>query len=258
MLVRPRWIALSAAVVLVAAMCVRLGFWQLHRHEARSAANAIVAASAAQPPAPVATVLQRGVAAAPSTSWRTVTSVGRYDAAQTILIRNQTHEGRAGVHVVVPLVTAEGTALLVNRGFVPRSGGASATVQLPQPPAGEVSVTGAVRPAQGTGDTVVSGGAQRSVPRLDVAALRPVLPYPTFGNAVDLREERPGAPTAPALPDPPRTGFGPNLSYAVQWWVFALFALGGWVLLLRRDLREEAQATTSGDARRGPLASVTE
>ncbi len=44
---------------------------------------------------------------------------GRYDAGRQILIDNRVHAGRAGYHVVTPLVIEDGRAVLVNRGFVP-------------------------------------------------------------------------------------------------------------------------------------------
>ena len=42
------------------------------------------------------------------------------------------------------------------------------------------------------------------------------------------------APGLHAVPLPD-TGFGPHLSYALQWWFFAVGALAGAVVLVRRD-----------------------
>jgi cytochrome oxidase assembly protein ShyY1 len=242
MLRRPRWLALSVLVVVLVVAFVRLGFWQLHRHQARAAASAVVTANYDRPPVPVGELLRPGAPPDPDSTWRPVRATGRYDARQTVLVRNRTHEGRAGVDIVVPLVLPDGSALLVNRGFVPRTRGASSRVDLPPPPAGDVAVVGAVRRAEGSGDTVVTAGAQRSVPRLDVAAVARTLPYPVLAAAVDLREEQPSVAQSPVRPDRPATGLGPHLAYAIQWWVFAAFPIAGWVLLLRRDLLEEAAA----------------
>ena len=54
----------------------------------------------------------RGVAAA----WR---PRGTYDTGAEVLIRNRSLDGAPGYHVVTPLVMADGTAVLVNRGWVP-------------------------------------------------------------------------------------------------------------------------------------------
>ena len=44
---------------------------------------------------------------------------GHYDPARHILLDNQIWNGRAGVHVLTPFYTLDGTAILVNRGWLP-------------------------------------------------------------------------------------------------------------------------------------------
>ena len=239
MLLRRRWLALTAAIVLVVAGCVRLGFWQLHRHQDRSAANALVSDNYERPPVPAADLLDVGSPAGRSSTWRAVRATGTYDPAGATLVRNRTREGKAGVDVVVPLVTTDGPVLLVNRGYLPRTGAATDEVDLPPHPSGEVTVVGHIVPPQGDGSTRLTRGRQLSVPRLDVAAIAAATGRPTYGSAVNLVEEQPAAAAAPAPPEPPGTDFGPNLAYAVQWWMFSVLAIVGWVVFLRRDLRDE-------------------
>ncbi len=45
-----------------------------------------------------------------------MTATGTYDADQTVIVRNRTRDGASGIDVVVPLVTAGGATLLVDRG----------------------------------------------------------------------------------------------------------------------------------------------
>ena len=239
MLLRRRWLALTAVIVLLVVSCVRLGFWQLQRHRDRSAANALVTQNYEQPPAPVADLLDVGRPADRSSTWRAVRATGTYDPAGTTLVRNRTREGKTGVEVVVPLVTVDGPVVLVNRGYLPRTGAATDAVDLPPPPSGEVTVVGHIAPPQGDGSTRLTRGRQLSVPRLDVAVIAAAVGRPTYGSAVHLAQERPAATTAPAPPEPPGTDFGPNLAYAVQWWMFGVLAIVGWVVFLRRDLRDE-------------------
>lgn len=242
MLLTRRWLTLTAAVLVFAAVCVRLGLWQWHRHEERRAANALVAANYARPPVPVDDLLSTTQPPQSASVWRAVRAHGTYEPARSILVRNRTHDGATGVHVVVPLRTERGALLLVDRGFVPRTGGASDVVAVPAPPAGVVEVTGHVHQVERDGPTRVTIGAQPSVPRLDVAAIARWLGEPVYGAAIDLASERPAPTTAPVPPEPPVFGSWRNLPYAVQWWLFACLAIVGWLLLLRRDLHDERQA----------------
>ncbi|MGI9038446.1 MAG: hypothetical protein ACR2GQ_06255 [Gemmatimonadota bacterium] len=59
-------------------------------------------------------------------------------------------------------------------------------------------------------------------------------------------EPRAGEPIPVALPDP---GNGPHLSYAIQWFSFALIALVGTGALFRRERQRRALAS------RGPSAA---
>ena len=52
------------------------------------------------------------------TSGGVVTATGTYAADDTVIVRYRTRDGASGVDVVVPLVTADGTALLVDRGWM--------------------------------------------------------------------------------------------------------------------------------------------
>ena len=66
---------------------------------------------------------------------------GTFEPRYTVLLDNKLHHGRPGYHVVQPLLLAQGTRVLVNRGWI--AAGAS-RAQLPEvrTPAGEVSLSG--------------------------------------------------------------------------------------------------------------------
>ena len=56
-----------------------------------------------------------------------MTVTGRYDPQHEILARARTVNGRVGFEIVTPLVLADGTAVLVDRGWVPPAGAGAAT-----------------------------------------------------------------------------------------------------------------------------------
>src|SRR5256885_643269 len=98
-----------------AALCVRLGVWQLSRLRQRRAWNAVIAARLAAPPVtPTALPADSGAA-----HYRTVHVAGRPDYAREVVLTNRSRQGSPGVEVLTPVrVAGSDTLLLVDRGWV--------------------------------------------------------------------------------------------------------------------------------------------
>ena len=243
-----RWVLFALVVVLLCYAAWWLGQWQFSRLEDRKESNAVVRANEDRAPAPVADVLSPGDAVAEDDEWRQVTATGEYDADQTVLVRYRTRDGESGVDVVVPLVTADGTALLVDRGWMPASNQGAGPVDVPSPPTGEVTVDGWVR-ADGTGDsTAVDDHSTRAISSEQIG---PVIGHPVYGGFVELRSED-GEPAAGLQPvDLPELDNGPHFFYGLQWWFFGLLAIVGFCYLAW----DEWRAGRRGDepARTGAL-----
>ena len=223
-----RWLALALVVVLLGAVCVRLGFWQFSRLHDRQASNALIEASLDQEPVDVSTLTDVGTGVDEEDEWRRVTLTGRYDAAEMLLVRYQTNGEERGVDVVVPLVTADGTAALVDRGFLDSPAGTPDTADVPPPPDGEVTVTGWLRrdSTAGSEATAPSDGSVRALAAVEVAESSA---HPLLGGWVQALEESPEPATALAGPEPPELDSGPHFFYALQWFFFALLALAGYL-----------------------------
>lgn len=231
-----RWAVRVLAGLLLVLACVRLGMWQLDRNEERAARNAVIEANANREPVAVDDVLAAGAPARAGAAWTPVTATGRYDVDRELVVRLRPFEGRAGVHVLTPLVTRSGTAVLVDRGFVDHDGPATDRPPIPRPVPGDVDVVGRVRLSEegrGTGGDP-GGGAVRYV---DVDEIAAALPYPVYGAWVELVRQDPAAAEAPVPPPAPTPDAGPHLSYAVQWFLFACIGVGGFVFLVRAESR---------------------
>ena len=166
--------------------------------------------------------------------WRVISARGTYDPSQTVVIRYRTRDGAQGVDVVVPLVTADGTALLVDRGWMATENSGTSTEDVPAPPAGQVDVTGWVR-RDATGDsTTVTDKSTRAISSREISAALGLTTYPGF---VDLDTETP----APAQPlekaELPDLSNGPHFFYGLQWWFFGLLAVGGFLYLAYDEWR---------------------
>ncbi len=245
-LVSRRWILFFAIVVLLAYACLLLGQWQWHRLTSKKASNAIIRANESAAPTPVDRVLRRGVDPPSTDQYKVVSATGTYAVSQTIILRYQTdQDGNAGADVVVPLVTSSGTALLVDRGWVPVGPqGFADTSQVPSPPPGRVTVTGWVRQNGGGSATQVVNASTRAI---SSSQIQPAIGIPVYGGFVDLKTESPApaTPLAPAgLPD---LSNGPHFFYALQWWFFGILAGFGFVYLAweeatgRAELRKAQQ-----------------
>jgi cytochrome oxidase assembly protein ShyY1 len=238
-LVSRRWILFFAVVVLLAYACLLLGRWQWHRLTSTKANNAIIRSNQTAAPTPVDQVLSRGTDPSSADQYKVVSAVGSYDVSHTIVVRYQTHEGNSGIDVVVPLVTASGTALLVDRGWVATSNqGFTDPSQVPPPPAGKVTVTGWVRRDAGGGSAQVVNASTRAI---SSAQIQPAIGIPVYGGFVDLLTETPKA-AAPLVPaDPPDLSNGPHFFYALQWWFFGLLAIFGFGYLAWEEATGRAE-----------------
>jgi len=255
---QPRWLALAFVVVLVVPSFFLLSRWQLSRLDGRRHANAVIDANAEAPTVPIDEVMSAG---APTASigdeqiWRRVTAVGRYDAAAQVLVRKRPLEGRNGFWVATPLVTASGAVLVVNRGWVEAVGGATAVPDVPPPPSGTVTVTGRVQPSELAPASQPTDLPVGQVTDLDVALVGGGANlYPGY---VDLVSSEP--PQAEGLsPVPvPDLSDGPHLSYALQWVIFAIVAVVGFVLLVRRERDYADEVYVEDAAPGGAEASAT-
>ena len=240
-----RKILLCIVAVGLSALFVRLGFWQLDRHGERSAG-----------------VRERAVRAeAPRLEWsgprdvppdttgligRRARLSGRWDRAREVVIRSRTLDGRAGAEVLTPLRVGgdAGQIVMVLRGWLPAPDGLRPDLASgwadPRAAAADAGPPGQVEGVlvssrDGRGGQPlrvdIAGTQHLAIAGLDLALVREestVDPSPHVLRADD--------PPAGAVLRPAReveTDAGPHLSYAIQWFAFAIIGLGGTVILLR-------------------------
>lgn len=224
--------ALLAGVVLLA-LLLNLGSWQLGRASEKSALQARWEQRAALPPVSPSTLLtERAEARADrQVAWR-----AQFAPDQYLLLDNRLHRGRPGYHVVA-LASAEGVLVPVNLGWI---AGDPARQSLPVPtlPEGEVSLAGRVYVPSGKPLMMQEPVAPASLPapvqtlywenwpaELADLAGQPLLPF-----EVRIDPNSPVALTAewPVV----NQSSSQHIGYAVQWFAMAavLFLIGIWRL----------------------------
>ncbi len=240
-LVSRRWVLFAMTVAVLAWGAWLLGEWQFHRLAERKELNAIVARNTSAPAAPVSEVLAPDQPVAASEEWRVVTATGIYATDDTVIVRYRTRDGASGSDVVVPLVTRQGPALVVDRGWLATDNSGTVPVDVPAPPSGEVTVTGWVR-ADATGDsTAVSTGASGdtlSTRAISSDRIGEAIDRQVYGGFVDLRSESPAPATSLEPAEPPELDNGPHFFYGLQWWFFGGLAIAGFGYLAYDEWRK--------------------
>jgi cytochrome oxidase assembly protein ShyY1 len=224
-----RWLLFLLAVIVLAYGTWWLGAWQFHRLHNTRQSNTYIRTNESMTPVPIDQVLAPGRPVASQDEWKRVTVTGTYDPKHTITWRYLTNDhSESGVDEVVPLVTADGTAVLVDRGWVASADPTSLPADPPQAPTGQVTVVGWVR-QDGTGSAT-------SVADLGTRALSSVtagkaIGHPVYGGFLDLQTED-GSP-APGVTqvDMPELNDGPHFFYGIQWWFFGVLAIIGFIYL---------------------------
>ncbi|MEV4202500.1 SURF1 family cytochrome oxidase biogenesis protein [Micromonospora globbae] len=248
-LLTPRWLGILALTLVAATVMVFLGNWQLDRYRGRTEINERIDAGARMAPTPLRDALSAptggagtaGPAPAEDKVWTRVTVTGRYDPSNMVLVRSRTVDSRVGFEVVTPLVLGDGTAVLVDRGWIPPApGGATARPDLPATPSGEVTVVGRVHESESGAGAVERRDGRLETRRIAVPRLARELPYPVYGAYLLLDEQTPAADPAFTAVPIGHTNNWQNFGYVVQWWLFAGMTLFGYGWAARREARRAA------------------
>lgn len=206
---------------------VVLGNWQLGRAaEKRALDEEFSRAEPALPLPPASIAVPR---------YQRVTASGSYDIDHQFLLDNMSESGSAGVHVLTPLLLADGNAVLVDRGWVPFG---ATRDSLP-----DVAVAGASRTVAGRLDQLPRPSIRLQAPPAD--GWPRLTSFPEMNElATDLGREL--YPQMILLDSQELDGYvrnwhvpGPtslrHLGYAIQWFAFAATAVAIWFALgLRR------------------------
>jgi cytochrome oxidase assembly protein ShyY1 len=242
---RPRWIASHALVLVLVAVMIWAGFWQLRRYGERRDLNRTVAERQEARPVSLSEV------DVDDAEWRRVEVTGRYDVDAEVMVRNRTQDGRPGVWILTPLLLDDGTAVAVNRGFVPASSVPDEVPVEAAAPSGEVTVTGLLQETETRGrfgPTDPEGGTLEVLSRVDLARLQAQVADDLFPMWVLLEEQVPPAGDVPVPVTPPEPfSETTHLSYAFQWFAFTVIALVGYPMILRRQARSEEHRRRRAD-----------
>ena len=228
-----RWIILFAALAL-AGLTARLGLWQLDRAAQKERLQSAIDSRRALPPLE-ADGLARDEAQAFVQHHRLVELRGRWQPQHTVFLENRQMQGRPGFYVLTPLQLPDGSAVVVQRGWLPRDIRDRTLVRAPPLPDGEVVVPARIAPPPSRLYDFDGGETGPIRQNLDVAAFaretglalrplsvqqtQPTQPVPGDGLASTAWPDDGLLRTWPAV----AVDVGKHHGYAFQW--FSLSAL---------------------------------
>ena len=235
-----RNLAFLALALVAAAVCARLGFWQLSRLRERQEANALVASRLRLPEATSLRELPADTAAA---RFRRVRLTGRFDYDHEVRLTGRSRNGSPGVNVVTPFRLADtNVAVLVNRGWVYSPNGADADLARWREEDGATVVGFVTTLGARRGSARSATADARSLRWVDEREIARAAGYGVApltvvrqdsASAIARRDSTPARLAVPPLDE------GPHRGYAVQWFVFALIALVGPAVLFTKLRREQ-------------------
>ncbi|MEX8193406.1 SURF1 family protein [Comamonas guangdongensis] len=241
-----RFVLITLAAVLCAAIAASLGFWQLGRAAQKQALFDAIARQQAQAPwhnAQLAAKLPMvtepiGAGQAQELLHRPAQLQGQWLAEQTVFLDNRQMQGRVGFYVLTPLRLAapyEHVVIIVQRGWVPRNFMERTALPEVRTPDGTVSIAGRLESppsklleleAAGDGGADPDGQKSRILQNADIAQWAHRSGLPLLGLSLVQTE---GTAGDGLLRDWPQINAGvqKHYGYAAQW-----FGLGILVVLL--------------------------
>lgn len=226
---------LSGIMILLAVVFASLGAWQVQRLFWKLDLIARVDARVHSEAMPAPPASEWADISAAKDEYRHVTANGRFDHSKAVTVQAVTELG-AGFWVVTPLVRDDGSAILINRGFVPADR-RDPVSRAAGDPSGPVRVTGLLRITEPGGGFLRSNdpAAGRWYSR-DVTAI---------AKAQGLANAAPYFIDADATPNPGGLPVGgltvvsfrnSHLVYALTWFALAAMSVAAGYLIYRRRL----------------------
>ncbi|AXT86415.1 hypothetical protein C6I20_15360 [Aeromicrobium sp. A1-2] len=221
--VSPGLLGLHLFAVVALAFCVFMGLWQLgvydsrqgHERADKQEVPRVALAGLWGPDEPFEARLNS----------RPVTAEGTFaPTSDQVWVTDKKQGGRTGAWLLAPFLVEGDHALLVVRGWAP------APTSLPEVPPGRISIDAVLQPGE-------AGGAaydpdRREIGSVRIPALTNELPYDLFsGYAISTTTPVSGGLELVPVPKPGDVSWTVglrNLAYALQWWVFGLFAVFMW------------------------------
>lgn len=232
--ITPRWLVALAALIAFIVACIFLGQWQWDRTQDILAAER----SAAAEPIAIEELINDDGTWSNADVGRTVILDGSF-TGQELKLPNREFQGQSGSWIVTRFDLESGNSVAVMRGLLP------ADSEAPPTEKAVVQLQGVLHP----NEAFYEGANQDNIVTVDSGAIAPEWGTDLIDGYVMLQDQDsedtdPGALVI--VPPTVQVGDVPfplqNFFYAIQWWIFAAFAIfvyGRWLYLDARKVEPE-------------------
>ena len=244
------WAGYLALVIVFAIACCALGTWQLNRRAEALAEVARIDTNYDAEPIPVAEALPDPSGFDIDQRWQVVALSGEYLTDEQVVVRNRPFAGNSGFEVLTPFRLDDGTVFIVDRGWIAQASDGRPS-EIAAPPSGHVEITARLKAGEGRIAGRTSTGIEFAT--IDLPELAERLSEPAFTGAYGvLVQSASDASEPPLAAARPIRDEGPHLSYALQWFVFALLGFIGLGWAANQERRALVEASGGGEAPKTP------
>jgi cytochrome oxidase assembly protein ShyY1 len=229
-----RWLSWISLATIFSIACWFLSQWQFARAAEVDRANAIVLANYNSTPVPLEELLTPNSKWDSELEYRQVVVSGQYLPAASYLIRNRPNSGNPGFLQLTAFQTDSENIIWVERGWLPTGNNQDSPDQVPQVDTIHRQVILRLRPTEPKLDR---GAPTGQLPSIDLPAASALLDNQVVFTQSYGRLVSESPTLSRGLPLPmPELNQGNHLSYAMQWILFALMAIGAvyWTILQDR------------------------
>ena len=231
-----RWLRWTALVLIFVLAAGALSAWQFERRTERVQQIQLVIDNYDANPVPLAEIEgQISSAGVALQEWRPSVVTGRYLPDSALLVRNRPLAGRAGFLQIAPFELTDGRILIIERGWIATGSDGGMPDEVFQIDATDRRVTVRLRAGE---DSDPAASANGTISSLNLEYLAGELN--TTGEVITefygrLVFETPSDADYPLLMPKPSLNEGNHLSYALQWILFGLLAIGALIWAIRRE-----------------------
>jgi surfeit locus 1 family protein len=225
---REPWAIFKSIVALgLILLCLWGAQWQYQRGIDRHARNAMIVEHIELPPTPLSTV-----ASDPTRfEWQKVTTSGKFNPNEQILLRNRYFEGVYGFEVLTLFTSIDEKTFWVDRGWVKAGKTATEPPVLTPIPTEIVEITGRLRL-----DSSLPRGSFFAVPTSGTGLVGELNAQSRIGTEkyyLDLLSGSLSILTPEVTAQLPELSDGPHMAYALQWIFFGGLVIYGRILIRR-------------------------
>jgi cytochrome oxidase assembly protein ShyY1 len=208
-------------------LCVVAANWQYTRGVDRHERNNVIKERIARSPIE----LNLRDATLENNEWQSISTAGKFDATQQILLRNRYSEGKYGYEVLTLFTSNSGEKFWVDRGWVQAGATATTAPVVTAVPSTDVSITGRFRL-----DSSLPRGSFFALPGNGeglVSELNAQSQLDTEKFYIDLLSGSDPSLTPDVPAQLPSLSDGPHMAYALQWLFFGGLIIYGRILIRR-------------------------